>query len=255
MLKMDEDALYLIACCKAKEPLGLDPPWPNTRMRREWDKFSPLDEERNSLVQFLSTLPRDQAARVYVRRKSAQETDHAWKINLSLEVAPTMPAIKRYIGTLYQQLDCDLKEQLLAGSMRNLLIVSALLGVLRPADRIPNYELMMTDHIMDDEQVPVWWRRAFARHNLPQLLREYMPSLRRIFCFMSETTGYVSAIASLGEHFDLYVVKVTDGGFDRSPRAWGMGVRSCLEGRAQTPERVSEIVHAYGCTLVRLAGR
>lgn len=69
---------------------------------------------------------------------------------------------------------------------------------------------------------------------------------------MSESTGYVSAVGILARHFDVYVVKVRNGGTARSPQAWGRGVHSCLQAGAATAEQVTGIVSEEGCTLARL---
>jgi hypothetical protein len=166
-----------------------------------------------------------------------------------------MVAIERYAGTLYEELGDDLKDTIISGSTRGLLIVSALFGLLHPLDAIPNYELMMKDAGPDTVRIYRWWQRVFAHRNLPQLLRGYMPDLRRVFCFMSESSCYVSAVSILAKHFDAYAVKVPNGSTARSPQAWGGGVRACLQAHAITAEQVSDIVHSEGCTLARLAGQ
>jgi len=250
-----EDALYLIACCKDKEPLGRGPAWPEVHVRPECNAFPALDGERIELIRFLSSLTRDEANRVYSSRKALSKIEQAWRTNLSLESWPTMVAIRRYRGTLYQELDDNLENDLRLGSIKNLLIVSALFGLLHPLDMIPDYELMMKDAGPGTEPVCRWWQRAFAHCNLPQLLREYMPDLRRVFCFMSESSGYISAVDILAEHFDVYVIKVHNGGFHRSPEAWGRGVRSCLQAGASAAEQVSDIVRGEECTLVSLPVR
>ena len=62
--------------------------------------------------------------------------------NRAVLSAPTMPAIERYTGVLFDALEVEsLDEQARAWVDRSVFIHSALFGLLRPTDRIPAYRL------------------------------------------------------------------------------------------------------------------
>ena len=72
---------------------------------------------------------------------------------------PTLPAIDRYTGVLYRELD--------AGSLpatpkrrlhRSTLIVSGLWGVVGPSDPIPAYRLKMSASVPPLGRLSTWWR-------------------------------------------------------------------------------------------------
>jgi cytoplasmic iron level regulating protein YaaA (DUF328/UPF0246 family) len=163
-----------------------------------------------------------------------------------------MKAIERYTGFLYQEIH-DLTNAIVSGSITNLLIISALFGILHPLDMIPDYELMMTDVGPEGEAIHKFWCQAFARNNLPAILKQYAPDAQRIFCFMNESS-YMPAIEQLASNFAVYAVRVKNGGTSLSPKMWGMGVRSCLQKQAELSEEVEHVL-GEGYALRRLPGR
>lgn len=73
--------------------------------------------------------------------------------------APTMAAIERYRGVLYQQLDWS---SLPAASQRRgyeqVRIVSGLWGLVAPDDAIPDYRLKMSASLAGLGRLSTWWR-------------------------------------------------------------------------------------------------
>lgn len=73
--------------------------------------------------------------------------------------APTRPAIDRYTGVLYQQLDWrSLPPAAKALGSRTVLIASGLWGVSAPGDRIPYYKLKMGASVPPLGKLSTWWR-------------------------------------------------------------------------------------------------
>lgn len=83
----------------------------------------------------------------------------ATEANRDAGLAPTLPAIRRYTGVLYEALDAP---SLRAGSRRRLddcvLILSGLWGAVTPADPIPDYKLKMGASLPRLGKLSTWWR-------------------------------------------------------------------------------------------------
>lgn len=79
--------------------------------------------------------------------------------NAALTTAPTAPAGRVYTGVLYSSLDFPgLSGQQLRRANRRLGIVSALFGLLRPADRICPYRLSGSVRLPGIGSLPRFWR-------------------------------------------------------------------------------------------------
>jgi cytoplasmic iron level regulating protein YaaA (DUF328/UPF0246 family) len=69
----------------------------------------------------------------------------ATEADRSLATSPTLPAIERYTGVLYQELDAaSLRAASRRRFDRSVLIVSGLWGLVAPSDPIPNYKVKMS---------------------------------------------------------------------------------------------------------------
>lgn len=89
--------------------------------------------------------------------------------NSELDTAPTAAAMRVYSGVLYTALDhASLTGQTLRRANRRIAIVSALFGLLRPADRIPAYRLSGGSRVPGVGALTGYWRESVsaevARH-------------------------------------------------------------------------------------------
>lgn len=103
--------------------------------------FPLLTEVRAGLVKALVELAGDpDSAR---RALGLSERQHAeLAVNAALREAPTLPALARYTGVLYDALDYpSLPRAARRRADASLLVASALFGLLRPTDPIPAYRL------------------------------------------------------------------------------------------------------------------
>ncbi|MGB7359179.1 MAG: peroxide stress protein YaaA [Mycobacterium sp.] len=79
--------------------------------------------------------------------------------NAALRTAPTMPAIDRYTGVLYDALDVgSLRGAAVARSRARLAVVSALFGLVRAEDRIPAYRLSADSRLPGRPTLAARWR-------------------------------------------------------------------------------------------------
>ncbi|QCB28680.1 peroxide stress protein YaaA [Corynebacterium endometrii] len=97
--------------------------------------FTELTDIRKDIAADLQALDVDEAlAALKLSEKLRPEAES----NQSLEASPTMPAIYRYTGVLYDALDAP---SLPREALERLAVGSALFGVVRATDPIPHYRL------------------------------------------------------------------------------------------------------------------
>jgi hypothetical protein len=77
-------------------------------------------------------------------------------VNSAILTCPTLPAVERYNGLLYNRLGETAISKLKGGKVTNLLILSALHGPTSPRDLLPNYDLMMQDSIQNESLSSKW---------------------------------------------------------------------------------------------------
>jgi uncharacterized protein len=85
--------------------------------------------------------------------------DHEIERNAGLCDAPTLPAINRYTGVLYDALDIEsLRGTAVSRAHARLAIGSALFGLLRADDPIPAYRLSATSKLPGQSTLAARWR-------------------------------------------------------------------------------------------------
>jgi cytoplasmic iron level regulating protein YaaA (DUF328/UPF0246 family) len=101
--------------------------------------WAALDPARDQLIKSLAELCQDESLAkkaLGLGKKSAQDI----QLNLNLMTSPTMPALQRYSGVLYEALDYEsLSNAALKRANEMLFIQSALFGLLPAMEQIPNY--------------------------------------------------------------------------------------------------------------------
>lgn len=80
-------------------------------------------------------------------------------VDRAIASAPTMPAIERYAGVLYRELDWPtLPPAAKRRGRSSLLIVAGLWGVVGPADPIPYEKVKMSASVPRLGKLSTWWR-------------------------------------------------------------------------------------------------
>ena len=83
--------------------------------------------------------------------------------NLAVLSSPTMPAIERYTGVLYDALEVSsLSTRDRKRLSKQVLIFSGLWGVVRPDDLIPDYKLKMGATLAPVGKLSTWWREPLT---------------------------------------------------------------------------------------------
>lgn len=146
--------MILIPPSEGKRSGGRRAPWGDAKMRVS------APSERLAVMNALATaLSGSEASLAKLFGVKGSALAEAIDINHRIATAPTMPAIDRYSGVLYDALDVD---SLPAPSRRRLnqqvLILSGLFGVVAPKDPIPNYKLKMGATLPGVGKLASFWK-------------------------------------------------------------------------------------------------
>ena len=127
--------------------------------------FAQLNRVRATLLGVLGKLATDpRRSRTTLGLSVHQEAEIAR--NATLLTSPTMPAISRYAGVLYDALDApSLSSAARRRAARTIVLCSALFGALRPDDPIPAYRLSAATTLPGLGTLTTVWRPS-----LPQAL-------------------------------------------------------------------------------------
>jgi len=249
-----KEALFLIPCCRAKRSGGDGSAWGEIFQRENHNKCGFLSNYRDELCGFYSCLSKEQAPEVYRGRGAGKSREEkvlqAWHKNLNIYKSPTVPAIERYCGSLYKSLEESTLERIRNHMIDNILIVSALLGLVDPMDLIPDYELMMQDMAPGNKPVWKYWAESFRNRETRETLNKIFSAFSSIFCFLSEATGYADAVAESLRNYDSYLIKSRKKGQRNIGSSWGQTLAHSVLEQACCPEEVKKIARLYNCELI-----
>lgn len=128
--------------------------------------------------------------------------------NAGLRDLPTRPAGETYAGPLYQGLDAgSWSSDAGLRASRDMVIVSALWGALRPADRIPPYRLHVCAHLIGLDRLEPAWRTL-----VPDSLADAAAGRGPILDLRSPAYQAVGRPAALDEQTVTLRVRPTPGG-------------------------------------------
>lgn len=83
---------------------------------------------------------------------------------------PTMPALRRYTGVLYKELDAASIEGAARRRLnRNVLVVSGAWGLVAPTDPVPYYKLKMSARLPSVGALTAWWRPKITAALAPRV--------------------------------------------------------------------------------------
>lgn len=145
--------IVLLPPSETKRAGGDGPP-----LRLDALSFPELRPMRAELIDELVALAADPPACRRALGISASQ-DHEIDRNATLEQAPTVAAINRYTGVLYDALDIQtLKGARLSRAHARLAVGSALFGIVRADDPIPAYRLSASSKLPGQPTLASRWR-------------------------------------------------------------------------------------------------
>jgi cytoplasmic iron level regulating protein YaaA (DUF328/UPF0246 family) len=147
--------LILLPPSEGKAIGGTGPVW--TAGAGSW---SQLDSRRLSVAKALrAAMRKPVASRAKLLGVKGEALAVATATNLGVLDGPTMPAIERYTGVLYDELAASTLPAAVRRRLEGQVVIfSGLLGVVRPTDPIPDYKLKMGAAVGRPGKLSTWWR-------------------------------------------------------------------------------------------------
>lgn len=176
--------LVLIPCCNSKQPGGIS----------EYDRS-------NCIVNCLSPV---MAERLMVLRKQAGIAfEEEPGLDLGFEnIEPRidyLEAYKRYKGNLYSKISRSSWNKIKQSEELELIIVSALYGLVNWNEPIRNYNRTMDDHVHPRRRLNTWW----SHKTLSSILLDFVivNNIKTVHSFLSEKYAHaVQALSSNLKH-------------------------------------------------------
>jgi cytoplasmic iron level regulating protein YaaA (DUF328/UPF0246 family) len=118
--------------------------------------WAALDPARDQLIAALEKLCQDSEKAAKALKLGKNSRAEVAK-NLAIMTSPTMPALHRYTGVLYQALDANsLSPKALKLAGERLFIQSALFGLLPALEQIPDYRFSASSKLPGINLIQVW---------------------------------------------------------------------------------------------------
>ena len=204
--------------------------------------WAALDPARDQLIAALEQLCRDSekaAEALKLGKKSQAEIEK----NLSLMTSPTMPALYRYSGVLYEALDAEsLSPQALNLAGERLFIQSALFGLLPALEQIPDYRFSASSKLSGINLSEIWTNAHAAvwPRMLGSILDMRSAEYRQLNPIPAQRDSYVVEVyaedGKLLNHFN--------------KKAKGLFVRAALENDLTEIAQATEVAKAAGLRAV-----
>lgn len=256
-ISTEKKALFLIPCCSTKSVGGNHPAWNKVCFNKLYNKFYFLDKYRIQIIDFYRSLSHEKAFIFYKNRGDKKSVIRkkidAWEKNLRILESDTMPAIERYQGRLYENIDNNLLDQLINNEIDNVIIVSALMGIIAPTDLIPDYNLIMKDKCSDYKAVWKFWSESFSNTDAkPHLLQQFF-NFDYNYCLMSEESKYINSVIGVLPHHNSYRFISMGRGQATILQNWGGILNDALLEAAVLPEELEKIAERNNCMMKNLS--
>ena len=201
--------------------------------------WAALDEARATVIAALESASATEELAVKALKLGKRSVAEASK-NLSLWSAPTMPALERYTGVLYDALSYqELSVKALQVAEQQLFIQSALFGLLPAMEQIPDYRLSADSKLPGINLKSLWTKAHEAVW--PRMIGPILDM---------RSESYV-ALNPVPKDRESYFVEVLDQAQGRAlnhfnKKAKGAFVRSALENGLDSIADIAEVASKVG---------
>ena len=200
--------------------------------------WAALDPTRDQLISALSKLCQDPPAAIKalgLGKMNALDIE----LNMNLMKAPTMPALQRYSGVLFEALDySSLSKGALERANEKLFIQSALFGLLPAMEQIPNYRFSASAKLPGISLRTLWQKahEAVWPRLVGQILDMRSKDYREINPVPIDKTHYiVEVFSSEGKALNHF-----------NKKAKGLFTRAALEHKLDSIDEVERIAESAG---------
>lgn len=220
--------LVLLPPSETKAPGGDGPP-----LNLDDLSYPELNPVRRKLTDALADLSADVPASLDALGLSPRQEDEVAR-NAALWSSPTLPALERYTGVLYDALDIGgFTKAQLAKAERRLAVASALFGIARGDDRIPAYRLSGGSSLPSLGALRALWR----------------PALEPVFAGMDELivdlrSGAYAALARIPGAVTVRVVTASGKTISHHNKAYKGRLAAALAKGTREPSTVEGLVTA-----------
>ena len=200
--------------------------------------WAALDPARDQLINSLAELCQDESLAkkaLGLGKKSAQDI----QLNLNLMTSPTMPALQRYSGVLYEALNFEsLSDAALKRANEKLFIQSALFGLLPAMEQIPNYRFSASAKLPGVNLRTVWQQAHQAVW--PRMIGE-------ILDLRSKEYQEINPVPQDRTHYTVEVLSADGKALNHfNKKAKGLFARAALERGLENISEVAEVAELAG---------
>lgn len=209
-----------------------------------WAALEPTRQQIYPALKKVSSSEKTAAKALKLGKKNIGER----LFNLALETSPTMHAIERYTGTLFEALDFQsLSEEAKQRAGERVLIQSALFGLTPALEHIPNYRLS-ADSVLPKLSLNKLW---------PAAHEAVWPRL--VHPILDMRSKYYVQLAPIPESIECYYVEVLDSKSGKAlnhfnKKAKGLLARAALEQKLDDIAKLGEVTKRVGLG-VQVEGR
>ncbi len=156
---MSDRSLILLPPSEGKAAGGEGAPLDLDTM--SFDSLNPTRVRMAKALVQLSQRPRSSKKLLGVKGPALEK---AMAENAGLQESPTLPAIERYTGVMYDAIDYrSLEDEARDAFDRDVIIMSGLFGMVRPLDMIPAYKLKMGAALLRRKTCSAVWKPGVTK--------------------------------------------------------------------------------------------
>jgi cytoplasmic iron level regulating protein YaaA (DUF328/UPF0246 family) len=198
--------LILLPPSETKRPGGGGLSLSETGLGASHLSFSTQNEQRQGLLDALTLLSRDERESARVLKLGPKQLGET-QVNAAVWDSPTMPAIARFTGVLYDAIEVEtLDANARAFIDAHVLIQSALFGLIRAGDEIPEYRLSFDARVPGIGALKNFWAPS-GPAVLTSLLDGGPESNEPAGLVLDLRSEGYAALAPLPDHPDAYFVR------------------------------------------------